>query len=91
MTPKGLFGAIAPTRLTGHGVVRGRSMLEEVMPLHGALTTGGHVALEVKLWKVEDDRLAAVEAERLDLEDRLENWLCEDIGVLSQDLLVIGR
>ena len=49
------------------------------------------MALEVKLWKVEDDRLAAVEAERLDLEDRLENWLCEDIGVLSQDLLVIGR
>ena len=47
--------------------------------------------LEVKLWKVEDDRLAAVESARLDFEDRLEDWLCQDIGLLSHDLLVIGR
>lgn len=49
------------------------------------------MALEVKLWKVEDEGLAAVESERLDLEDRLEDWLCDDIGLLSGDLLVIGR
>lgn len=49
------------------------------------------MALGVKLWKVEDDRLKVVESERLDLEDRLENWLCEDIGLLSHDLLIIGR
>ena len=49
------------------------------------------MALEVKLWKVEADGLAAVERERLDLEDRLEDWLWEDIGLLSHDLLVIGR
>ena len=49
------------------------------------------MAMEVKLWKVEGDRLAAVESVRLDLEDRLERWLCEDIGLLSDDLMVIGR
>ena len=49
------------------------------------------MTLEVKLWKVDDERLTAVESERLDFEDRLEDWLCEDIGVLSHDLLVIGR
>ena len=30
-------------------------------------------------------------AERLDFEERLEDWLCRDIGLLSDELLVIGR
>lgn len=47
--------------------------------------------LEVKLWKVDADRLHPVGPSRLDLEDRLEEWLCRDIGLLSDDLLVIGR
>ena len=49
------------------------------------------MALEVKLWKVDADRPVPVPRQRLDLEDRLEGWLCEDIGLLSDDLLVIGR
>ena len=49
------------------------------------------MAMEVKLWKVEADGLKAVEPGKLDLEDRLEDWLCEDIDLLSDDLLVIGR
>lgn len=49
------------------------------------------MAMEVKLWEVEASRLTSVEPERLDLEDRLEDWLCDDIGLLSDDLLVIAR
>ncbi len=49
------------------------------------------MSLEVKLWKVDSDQLHLVPRSRLDLEGRLEDWLCEDIGLLSDDLLVIGR
>ena len=49
------------------------------------------MSLEVKLWKVDSDQLRLVPRSRLDLEGRLEDWLCEDIGLLSDDLLVIGR
>lgn len=47
---------------------------------------------EIRLWRVgEGDQLAEVQASRLDLEERLEKWLAEDISVLSPNLLVIGR
>ena len=46
--------------------------------------------LEVKLWKIEADKLQSVDQARLDLEERLEEWLRGDIGLLSDDLLVIG-
>ena len=49
------------------------------------------MSLEVKLWKIDSDRPEAVPRERLNLEDRLEYWLCKDIALLSEDLLVIGR
>ena len=47
--------------------------------------------LEVKLWQIESGQPKPVPRDRLDLEDRLEDWLCEDIALLSDDLLVIGR
>ena len=47
--------------------------------------------LEVKLWKIDADRLQPVPRSRLDLEGRLEDWLYQDISLLSDDLLVIGR
>lgn len=47
---------------------------------------------EIRLWRVGDgDQLREVASSRLDLEERLEKWLAEDISVLSSDLLVIGR
>ena len=46
--------------------------------------------LEVKLWEIDADRLQPVDQARLDLEERLEEWLRGDIGLLSDDLLVIG-
>ncbi|MDE0190462.1 MAG: endonuclease NucS [Gammaproteobacteria bacterium] len=47
--------------------------------------------LEVKLWKIEGDRPQELPVHRLDLEERLEDWLCRDIGLLSDGLLVIGK
>ena len=49
------------------------------------------MAMEVKLWTVEANGLTGVEPGALDLEDRLEDWLCDNIDLLSDDLLVIGR
>ena len=47
--------------------------------------------LEIKLWNVESDRCNPIAREQLDLEDHVETWLCEDISMLRDDLLVIGR
>ena len=49
------------------------------------------MALEVKLWQIASDRPEPVARQPLDLEGRLEDWLCRDISLLSDDLLVIGR
>ena len=47
---------------------------------------------EVQLWEIgEQDQLRACAATLLDLEARLENWLADDISLLSADLIVIGR
>lgn len=48
------------------------------------------MALKTKLWTVGTNRPTEVEPERLDLEERLEDWLEQDIGLLSNNLLVIG-
>lgn len=46
---------------------------------------------EVHLWRIESEvQLKAVPLGKLDLEERLENWLAQDISVLDPDLLVIG-
>ncbi|MDE2807443.1 MAG: endonuclease NucS [Gemmatimonadota bacterium] len=49
------------------------------------------MTLESKVWRVVSDRLVQIEPRRLDEERRLEDWLCHDIGLLSDQLLVIGR
>jgi len=46
---------------------------------------------EMKLWQINGDVPAAVPQQKLDLESRLEEWLCHDISLLSANLLVIGQ
>lgn len=46
---------------------------------------------EMKLWQIEEDVPREVSRENLDLESRLEDWLCSDISLIGSDLLVIGR
>lgn len=44
-----------------------------------------------KLWSISGDRLEPLLVERLNSEDRLEGWLEADIGILSSEILLIGR
>ena len=44
-----------------------------------------------RLWGIAGQRLQPLPVERLNSEDRLEAWLADDIGILSEGLLLIGR
>ena len=46
---------------------------------------------EIKLWRIEDDKPKHVDQDTLDLESRPEGWIRQDIGLVSDDLLVIGQ
>lgn len=47
---------------------------------------------EVKIWKIMDgDKLKEIRQTKLDLENRLEQWLENDISIISNNLLIIGR
>jgi len=50
------------------------------------------LAEEVRLWRIEEgNRLEECDQAKLDLEQRLEAWIDQDVSVLSPDLLIIGR
>ena len=46
---------------------------------------------EIKLWQIADDTLKPIDSPGLDLESRLEEWLRKDVGLVNDDLLVIGK
>ncbi len=47
--------------------------------------------VEMALWKIKDDKLHSVAAKPLNSEEMLEDWLADNISMVSEDLLVIGR
>ena len=49
------------------------------------------MALETKVWRVDADRPEQLIPTRLDEEKRLEDWLCRDVSLLNEKLLIIGR
>ncbi|HMG75356.1 MAG TPA: hypothetical protein VK582_17800 [Pyrinomonadaceae bacterium] len=50
------------------------------------------MAEEVRIWRIQNgNQLREIHTSKLDFEERLEHWMDEDISVLSNDLLVIGR
>jgi hypothetical protein len=50
------------------------------------------MAEEVRIWQVEEGkRLTEINHSKLDFEQRLEDWLYEDISILSAELLIVGR
>ena len=49
------------------------------------------MALETKMWKIENDLPKRIKSSVLDYENRLEDWLCDDIGLLNDSFLFIGR
>ncbi|MBD1814499.1 DUF91 domain-containing protein, partial [Microcoleus sp. FACHB-DQ6] len=46
---------------------------------------------QMRLWEISKDKLNEITESKLDLEFRLETWLDNDISILADDLLVIGR
>jgi len=47
---------------------------------------------EVRLWEITGgDTLKEINQSKLNLEERIENWLEDDISIISKELLVIGR
>jgi hypothetical protein len=50
------------------------------------------MAEEVRIWTIgKDNRLAEAKRSKLNLEDRIEDWVSQDVRILAGDLLVIGR
>ena len=49
------------------------------------------MTLEAKVWRVDADGPEQLKPSRLDEERRLEEWLCRNVELLSDRLLVIGR
>lgn len=45
----------------------------------------------MNLWKVNGNDLSAIEASRLDHEERLENWIVREPSILGLDLLIVGQ
>ncbi len=53
---------------------------------------GGILMQQVRLWEVVSDaKLHKISSDQISLEERLEEWLANDISVLAPELLVIGR
>lgn len=46
---------------------------------------------QIRLWEISKDQLNEITQSKLDLESRLETWLDNDISILGDDLLTIGR
>lgn len=47
---------------------------------------------DIRLWEIiGEEKLKEINQSKLDFENRLETWLANDISILSNDLLLIGR
>ena len=49
------------------------------------------MSFNMLLWAVENGGLAELAKERLDNEDRLEQWIGDDVSLLGLNLLIIGQ
>ena len=50
------------------------------------------MAEEIRLWRIQqNEHLKEIRSAKLNLEERLETWIEEDISILSPNLLAIGR
>ncbi len=47
---------------------------------------------KTRLWQVDgDSNLISFKEDDLDYEDKLENWVKDDVSILGDDLLLIGK
>jgi hypothetical protein len=56
------------------------------------ISYGDPMSQQVRMWRVaQEDNLIEVNSRNLDLEDRLENWINANIGIVDAQLLIVGR
>ena len=48
------------------------------------------MSIQMQLWSIEGDRPVRLPSAKLDLEARLEQWICQDLSLVGEDLLLIG-
>lgn len=53
--------------------------------------SGGGMSDEIRLWDASGDHLREIGRSKLDLEQRIHDWIERDISVLDPELLVIGK
>ena len=49
------------------------------------------MSIQMQLWSIEGDLPVRLPSARLDLEARLEQWICQDLSLVGEDLLLIGN
>jgi hypothetical protein len=49
------------------------------------------MTLSMELWQISDEQLTPLDKAKLNLEERLENWIEKDISLIGMDAMIIGR
>ncbi|HEX6901007.1 MAG TPA: hypothetical protein VF789_14885 [Thermoanaerobaculia bacterium] len=49
------------------------------------------MTIQMQLWSIQGDRPVRLSSAKLDLESRLEAWICQDLSLVGEDLLLLGN
>ena len=49
------------------------------------------MSIQMQLWSIEGDRPVLLPSAKLNLEARLEQWICQDLRLVGEDLLLLGQ
>lgn len=49
------------------------------------------MSIQMKLWRIQGDKPEPLPSAKLDLEARLERWICHDLSLIGEDLLLLGN
>lgn len=49
------------------------------------------MSIQMQLWSIQGDRPVRLPSAKLDLESRLEAWICQDLSLVGEGLLLLGN
>ena len=49
------------------------------------------MSIQMQLWSIQGERPVRLSSAKLDLENRLETWICQDLSLVGEDLLFLGH
>jgi hypothetical protein len=49
------------------------------------------MSIQMQLWSIKGERPVRLSSAKLDLENRLETWICQDLSLVGEDLLLLGH